>query len=392
MSNTVLITGARAIAALDIARDFKRAGYQVHMADSAGGSSARLSHYVDGVHQIASPRDDFAGFSKDMAGLVQTLAPSLLIPTCEEVFHLASLAPEHGARAILFAPSLKILRQLHDKATFAAICDSLAVPVPVTHRLASATDVGRFASDSTKWVFKPCFSRFGTHTMVGPTPKALAALAPSSRDPWVAQERILGDEICFHAIAHKGIVSAFVAYRGTWRLKSGASLGFEALSTTASQPLYDIAARLAAGLGLMGQFGCDLLIDAHGKPWLIECNPRATSGVHLWPQDGRLAQAYLGADQPLLTAHDTSPRYLGPAMATLALGDALGSGRFADWRAVVGAGRDVVGIGGDFLPLLGAFADGLAFMAQGAARGVSATAATTLDIEWNGETHDQPLA
>jgi ATP-grasp domain len=390
MSNTVLITGARAIAALDIARDFKRAGYHVHMADSAGGASARLSHYVDGVHQIASPRDDFAGFSKDLAALVETLSPSLLIPTCEEVFHLASLAPEHGARAILFAPSLKILRQLHDKATFAAICDSLTLPVPATHRLASARDVGRFASDSTKWVFKPCFSRFGTHTLVGPTTQALSALAPSSSVPWVAQERIFGDEICFQAIAHNGVLSAFVAYRGTWQLKSGASLGFEALSLPDIQPLYDIAARLAAGLGLTGQFGCDVLIDADGKPWLIECNPRATSGVHLWPQDGRLALAYVGADQPVLQPEHNGPRYLGPAMATLALRDALGSGRFADWRTVVRAGRDVVGIEGDLLPLFGAFADGLAFTAQGAARGVSATAATTLDIEWNGEAHDHP--
>jgi glutathione synthase/RimK-type ligase-like ATP-grasp enzyme len=390
MADTVLITGARAIAALDIARDFKRLGYRVLMADSTGGSAAHLSRYVDSVYKIASPRHDFAGFSRHVADLVDTLRPRLLIPTCEEVFHLARLEDGHPARAILFAPPLKVLRQLHDKAAFAALCVTLNVPVPQTYLLTARADLARFVGATRHWVFKPCFSRFGTQTLVGPAPDELAAINPSSYDPWIAQRKIVGQEMCFQAIAHSGKISAFVAYRGTWRLKSGASLGFEALSAQASQSILNIAARLADGLALTGQFACDLIVDHDNQIWLIECNPRATSGVHLWPQDGRLARAYLGDGQVLLQPSTQPARYLGPAMATLAFGDALTSCRMGSWWEVMRDGRDVVGIQGDRLPVLGAFVDGLAFMAQGALRGISATAATTLDIEWNGEPHDQP--
>lgn len=389
MSETVLITGARAMAALDIARAFKRIGYQVHLADSAGGVAARLSRHVDAVHRYAAPRADFSGFGEDMAVLAGKLSPRLIIPTCEEIFHLARLPKDHSARAVLFAPPIEVLRQLHDKASFASLCADLSLPVPQTHRLTSRDDIAAFRASSEEWVFKPCFSRFGTHTLVGPHGDALSQIMPSAADPWVAQARISGEEICFHAIAHAGTLSAFVAYRGTWRLNSGASLGFEALDVIASQPLFAIAQKLAAGLSLTGQFGCDLILDTAGQPWLIECNPRATSGVHLWAQEGALARAFLETDQLLLRPQDQGQRYLGPAMMTLALGDALRSGRFSKWHRVMLTGRDVVAIKGDRLPVLGALLDGLAFVAKGAFRGISATAATTLDIEWNGETHDQ---
>jgi hypothetical protein len=388
MVDKVLITGARAMAALDIARDFKRFGFEVHAADSTGGTAARLSRHVDACHRYRGPCDDFAGFGRDIARLIDVLQPVITIPTCEEVFHLARLGSTHCVHKSLFAPSLPVLRQLHDKAAFAALCKTLSLPVPETHVLTSQADVAQFADTSDHWVFKPCFSRFGTHTLVAPSVEMLGQVAPTQANPWVAQARIMGKEICFQAIAQAGKVSAFIAYRGTWRLRSGASLGFEALDKEESRPILEIANALAKGLALTGQFGCDLILDPHGRPYLIECNPRATSGVHLFPQDGRLARAYLNPDFPLLEAESDRPLYLGPAMMTLALGDALGSGGFHEWRKIMDAGRDVVGVKRDRLPVIGAVIDGLSFMVRGAAQGISATAATTMDIEWNGETYD----
>jgi hypothetical protein len=392
VAERILITGARAMAALDIARDFRRLGYEVHVADCSPARAARMSRAIAACHRYRSPRSDFAGFSADLTQLCTNIAPKLVVPSCEEVFHLAQLPMDHPVHRVLFAPPLAQLRQLHDKAAFAKLCGQLKLPVPESHPLTSPQDVAAFTDCAAHWVFKPCFSRFGSETLIAPNPDALSKIEPSQQTPWVAQALARGEEMCFHAIAHAGKLTAFCAYRGTWRLRAGASLGFAACPQAESQPLLDIAQTLAAGLSLTGQFGCDVIVDNAGQPWLIECNPRATSGVHLVPQDGRLAMAFLNADAPLLMPESAQPLYLAPAMASFALSDALMSGRFAAWQEVMRAGRDVVAIGGDRAPIIGAVLDGLEFMIRGASRGMSATAATTLEIEWNGETHDQPIA
>jgi hypothetical protein len=48
-------------------------------------------------------------------------------------------------------------------------------------------------------------------------------------------------------------------------------------------------------------------------------------------------------------------------------------------------GKDVAGLAGDRLPFLGAFLDGLGFIWLGLRQARTLTAATTYDIEWNGE-------
>ena len=56
MAKRVLITGARAPAALELARSFAAAGLEVHMADCSRARIARRSKTPKAVHAYASPR------------------------------------------------------------------------------------------------------------------------------------------------------------------------------------------------------------------------------------------------------------------------------------------------------------------------------------------------
>lgn len=380
MAERVLITGARAAAALDIARDFARAGYEVHMADRATARIARWSHAAVAVHRYPSPVRDPAGFRARIAALVETLAPVLVVPSCEEVFHLAAIPI--GPR--LFQPPAAMLRRLHDKAAFAELCRDAGLPIPETHRLDTPADLEPFRASLRDWVFKARFSRFGEGTLVGPAPEALSHILPTAERGWIAQRRLKGREVSFYAVARAGTLSAFAAYDSAWRLPGGASLTFDRLEPALSSAILDIASTLAGATGLTGQFACDLIIDEAGQPWLLECNPRATSGVHLLAGDGGLARAMLDGTGPMLLAHEKA-QHLLPAFATFGLGLALRTGRLPAWLAQLREGGDVAGRPGDRSPALGAVIDGLEFMIEGARRGVSTTAATTLDIEWNGE-------
>lgn len=382
-TRSVLITGARSAAALDIARDFRAAGWLVHLADSTISRMARWSSLDIRHHRYPAPRQEGTAFRRWVAGAVEELALDLVVPTCEEVFHLAT-APMHdvlGER--LFAPPPDTLRQLHDKLTFAQAASEWGVATPESVAIHAGEGLERFNAGSTEWVFKPRFTRFGGSTLIGPDARTLAAQADAIGEGWMAQRRIRGDEASLHFIAHRGTLCAFAAYGSGWRLKGGASYAFEPVSQGRAESLRGIAKALVRGGKLHGQFGCDVMFDNMGAAMVIECNPRATSGVHLLAGDGALARAI--SDGVSVTASDQRTAYLGPAMIAFGLPHALASGRLDDWRACLASGRDAISRSGDRMPFLGALADSAKFSLSGLAKGISTTAATTHDIEWNGE-------
>lgn len=384
MAERVLITGARAVAALDFARSLRAAGYEPHLADCSPAWVARLSRTGGPVHRHASPVTQPAAFARDIRSLIERLDPVRIIPTCEEVFHLAALAAADGVSARLFAPSPDRLGTLHAKDRFAALCGRLGLPVPDTTAVTDRAALEDFSGEAAGHVFKPVWSRFGGRTLIAPAPAALAAVTPSPETPWVIQRRITGEEVSFHAVCHEGRVTAFCAYGSDWRLSGGASYVFRPLSADQTAQLRPMAEALAAFAG-SGQIACDAIIDAAGKAWLIECNPRATSGVHLFGRSAEFGRALMGRGE---AGPATVTRHLSPALWLHGLPTALRHRRLADWRAQGRQGSDAVAAPGDPGPVLGALADAAVFGLRAVCTGRSITAAMTADIEWNGRTLD----
>lgn len=382
VKRAVLITGARAPVALDLARSFAAAGFDAHLADSLPSALANASSAPAAVHRYAPPRLHRQGFRRDLAALVGRLDPLLIVPTCEEVFHLAAAAAAQGFADRVFAPPLETLRRLHAKSGFAALCRDLGLRAPATRLVENREALDAFAPAADRLVFKPDFSRAGDRTLVRPTPAALARVQPTPADPWCVQDAIEGREVCFYGVVQGGALVAFSAYAPRWQTPGGAGYVFEPLDPPLTAQLRDIARQLAEPVVRIGQFACDAIVDAGGQPWLIECNPRATSGVHLFARGGDLARAMLhGAPcepQPGL-------RYLSPALAFFGLPHALASGRLPALLADAGAGEDVIGAPGDRLPAVGAAVDGLAFQLGALLGGRSLADQMTRDMCWNGE-------
>ncbi len=384
MAERVLITGARSVAALDIARSLRAAGYEPHLADCSPAWLARMSRTAGPVLRHASPVAQPAGFARDIRDLIARLDPVRIIPTCEEVFHLAALAEADGFSDRLFAPPPDRLATLHAKDRFAALCRNLALPVPNTTAVADRAALAAFSDDAADHVFKPVWSRFGARTLIAPTPPELAAVAPSPDAPWVVQRRIVGEEVSFYAVCHGGRVAAFCAYGSDWRLPGGASYVFQPLPEDQTARLRPLADALAAFAGT-GQIACDAVIDADGQPWLIECNPRATSGVHLFGRSAAFGRALMGRGEAEPAA---GTRHLTTALWLHGLPTALRDGRLADWRMQRRQGADAVGAPGDQGPVGGAVADAAAFGIRALRTGLPLTEAMTADIEWNGRPFD----
>jgi len=208
----------------------------------------------------------------------------------------------------------------------------------------------------------------------------------SERYPWVAQQYVAGRELCAYAIAHDGRLAAFAVYASLYKAGRGAAVYFEALSHPA---LREWVGRFVALERFTGQIAFDFIETPEGRLYPLECNPRATSGVHLFRSAGpRLAAALLAPER--LGGGCLEPRAGAKAMLTLPM---LACGMAAQptprgalrWLGKLLTARDAVFRWRDPLPYAGQLGLLSELARTGRKRGVSLLAASTLDMEWNGE-------
>lgn len=375
MRPSVLVTGGRAPVALHWCRLFSAANWRVVVADSLKSPLARFSRLVDCYEQFPSPQARPKAFSERVEQIVDFHKIDVVLPTCEEVFHLAAAAEGKAWASKLFAPSLETLLSLHDKARFNAMVAEIAPSfAPAFHRLESPAQVAAVPGDH--WVFKPCFSRFGTETVICPSMEQRAHILPTSDAPWVAQSYLPGEELCCSAIVHEGRLVAMQAYLPVVRLRNGtgAGIAFEAADEVHYWAIEPMIAALAKALNITGQLSFDFRKDAAGKFKVLECNPRSTSGFHFFGPKGGLVQAVVEGRETLVRA--PKGRFMGERLPTLLIGGWAGLRTAAQLRSLSRWPGDTLSP----LDQLRSFVELLRIARQNKC---SVEAASTLDIRWN---------
>ncbi|MFN3824054.1 MAG: hypothetical protein ACK4RN_08760 [Pseudorhodobacter sp.] len=380
---TVLITGARAPVALHMARLLRGAGHRVHLADSLRHPLAAASRMHDGYHRLPAFGTDLAGAARALRDLLERLKVDCVVPTCEEVLWLGRIWRDHPMPAPLFAPDFDRLQEVHDKARFIALCARLGHRVPQTSVLKGPGDVAAVAARCDALVFKPVWSRFATQTLIRPAPQRLARIRPTVEAPWVAQEFIAGQELCAYAVAHDGRVAALAVYRGVIRAGLGAAVTFA--------PVRDMAVEgfvraFVAATGWTGQISFDLIHRADGAVLPIECNPRATSGLHFFRNPAEFSRALRGEGE--VSPDVDSPQGVRLALWLYGVPAALRPG---GWQAFRAARRDtgnVMDWPGDRLSLRDQLRPVAEFARIALRHRISLQAASTRDIEWNGPDHN----
>jgi len=375
----ILLTGARAPVALHLARLLWADGCEVLLADTLCAPLARHSRACSRYFRLPEPATDPDAFAAALAGIIETERPSHVVPTCEEVFYLAWAFASRRLDARLLAPDFATLARAHDKAVFAADARAFGLAPPQTLRIADKTGLDQVRDKAGELVMKPVWSRFACRTLIAPDPAALAHIVPTPAEPWVAQELIAGEELCAYAIAHAGRVATLSIYRPTHRAGLGAGVCFE--PTRDESVAADVAAYVAA-TRWTGQISFDFRRDAAGRPRVLECNPRATSGVHFYGPGSGLSATLLAGEPARPDV--TRPLMIPGAMLTYGLREALRSRRLARWMRDMRTARDALAWPGDRLPAM-AQPRAIAELVRIARRtGTSLTEASTAGIAWNG--------
>lgn len=202
----------------------------------------------------------------------------------------------------------------------------------------------------------------------------------------MSQEYIRGTALCTYSVVHEGTVVAHAAYDSRYRTgRSGASVYFEQLEHPGA---LEWVRRFAGASGFSGQISFDFIEADNGTLYPIECNPRATSGIHLFTPEEGLTDALLNPGRLVQKGELVRPRTSRTAMLTLPmLGCGLkpGPGGLRSWRKAMAGATDVVFRKDDLRPALEQFRVVYSALRTARQHRISLTEALTEDIEWNGE-------
>ncbi|MDJ1483709.1 ATP-grasp domain-containing protein [Cytophagaceae bacterium YF14B1] len=361
---TILITGARAPIAMELARSFHSQGHTVIMADSLILPVSRWSNTVSNYFKLPSPRFAPQEFADTLQQIITTHQVTHLIPTCEEAFYISSF--KDGFPCKVWTSGIELLNQLHNKFLFTQVAKEY-FPIPETEL------VNKFTTwtESENYVFKPVYSRFAGQIISNKT-LVNTYFTNSEQKNWIAQKRIQGKEICIYSIWDEGKLKAYVAYHPLYRVGKGAGIFFEPVN---HPDAHEKVKLFGEAISYTGQLCFDVIIDQNDIPWFIECNPRGTSGAHLVHTD--LANAFLYSGTEI--QQNTAEYAVKGAMAFLYPQKLL--------TKRVRQAKDVIFRKKDFLPFLLQFVSILEVTYIMLIKRMTWLQATTRDIEWNGNEH-----
>ncbi|MBB6098680.1 hypothetical protein HNR42_002115 [Deinobacterium chartae] len=375
----VLLTGGRAPATLELARLLHAAGCEVISAESAPCDLAGASRAVARRYRLPPPRWASSAFAAELARIALLERADLIVPTCEEIFWVARFRSDLEAVCPVACEPLGVLEELHDKERFVRLAAGLGLEVPETRPLRGPEDL-RALGDPREWVLKPTHSRFAARTRLRPSPAALRRWQPLPGERWVAQRYLRGRVLCSYSVAREGRLCAHACYAATLTAGAGASVVFRAERHAAVRAWVE---RFVAARRFSGQIAFDFVEGVDGRVAAIECNPRLTSGIHLFAGQAQVVEGLLGreAGEAGVLEPDGNCAY---ALHTALLLRLLGRPACGDlWRALRQS-RDVIARPGDAVPARAQLRSAAWLLALGWRRGISPLEASTWDIEYNG--------
>ncbi|KTD73328.1 ATP-grasp domain-containing protein [Legionella tucsonensis] len=269
----ILVTGGRAPATMDIMRSLINQGYEVYSAESMLYPLARFVKGVSKHFVIPKPNQDLTAFLKAIKEIVIQYKIDLLIPTCEEIFYISQGYEELSKHTKLLCEPFERLSQLHNKYTFNQLVNEYNLTAPQSWLM--NTDKDKQILPNEALVLKPVFSRFGSRTLIKPSKKIISELAIN--EPYIAQHYIQGKEYSAYAIVHKGEVLIQSCYYSKYQAGRSTGIYFEPVEI---KPITEFIKTFCKCFQFSGQIAFDFIL-VNDKAYVLECNPRVTSGFHL---------------------------------------------------------------------------------------------------------------
>lgn len=374
-ARTALLTLGRLPKALDIARALHAAGWRVIVAEPSPRHLTGASRSVARSVRVCSPIENPARYLEELMTVIRSEGVELVVPVSEEILFASALRERVPAGVRVHALAQTRLLALHDKFEFTRRCAAAGVRVPETWPLDHPQAITLAATGPV--VVKPVFSCSGRGVLVLPQGAALPARSERS----IVQRFCLGTLLSTFSIARRGEVRLTVTYRGAV-MQGSVAVCFERIDTPPAVSRW--VERFVAHEQFDGFISFDLIESADGQISGIECNPRATSGLH-FVEPADLARAIVDPqdDTPLRYRSERLQQQFYPCLTETqksVFGGPFRHNLRCLWRA-----RDVTWSARDPWPLISMPWTAWPIIAQSIRRGCTFGEVAMEDLSWSDE-------
>lgn len=323
----ILLTNGRFPVSIDLARQLHLAHHNVYVVDPMHYHVCKFSRVVRKSYYVPAPHSDSAGYITAVKDAILDAKIDLVIPMHEEIFYLAGCREEEILRRLL-APPFATLIMLHNKWEFSHFLLRIGLDTPAASLCRSIEDVR--ALDCTKELaLKPVFGRGSSnvhHLVPGKPQPENIPVSPDNH--FIAQDWIHGARFCSYSVLRNGAVRAFAVYPVRDTIDGSSAVYFTSIPHPRIRAYVE---QIAAALPhVTGQLALDFVETAE-RLVAIECNPRATSGIHLFSRTPDLARA-ITDPSPHLRSAEALPGYTRQLMPGMLMWAHKGQGTRA-WAA-----------------------------------------------------------
>ncbi len=372
----ILITGSRAPATLFLIRKLSKAGYNIFTAESCDYFLGKYSNCVKRNYKITMPNTNLEQFIKDIIKIVQKEKIDLIIPTCEEIFHISKGKDTLEKYCQVFCENSEKLIELHNKWSFYNKIknSNYNIKLPQSWHVETLDDIRNVIEKNKKYILKPIYSRFATKVKIIDKP-----LKQLEKNKYILQEFIEGEQFCSYSIIKNHNLNLYSDYKTTFSANGGATIAFEYAQ---NEKIKEFVQEFSKNENFEGQIAFDFIQNKNGL-YLIECNPRLTSGIQLFVED--ISDAFISNEQiNTYYPRKETKSILFLAMLTYGLSNIHSFKDFINWFKITFFSCDVIFDKNDINPFLMQGFIMIMMMISGLKQNINLKEISTYDIEWNG--------
>lgn len=354
-------------------------GYRVIVAEPFRWHLTGVSNVIAKRYTVTAPLVNREHYLQELHTIVINENVDWVVPVSEEIMHVSFLRDRLPPNVGLYAMPSATLLALHHKLSFIARCGEYGVSAPQSYDLHDPRAATLAAADD--YIVKPALSCSGRGVKFLRCGDALPR--HESQETMIVQSWVKGDVLSTFSVAHEGRSITTVVYKGA--VMSGTvAVCFERVlpRDPQHQPVLDWVHRFVREARFSGFISFDLVIDAQGEAHGIECNPRATSGLH-FVDAHELANAVVNPVEQTRIAlrPDTLMQQFYPCLTELQK-SMFGGGQFRRNLKHFLRARDVTWSPRDPLPFLTMPFTASQIICKSIRQGVTMGEVATLDVGW----------
>ncbi len=354
----LLLTGGRGPAVLEMARQLSRQGHTIFVAESTKIQYCQFSNTVSKNFLVPDPLLDETGYINALTDLLDKYKIDMLIPAYDETYFIAKHKDKLTEHATVFCDSLEKIKTLNNKYTFAELAETLNCYTPKTILMSNDNEWQKFQENPSftmPYMVKSFYASGGSEVVTIRAKDDIKKI--KFKPPFIVQEHVSGKAWSSTGVAHNGEMTLNVVYEPLFIYReNGPAICLQGVTHPG---ILALIKHVVKSQNYTGLIGFDIIEKEDGSLYLLECNPRVTSGVHLFSAEDKLGECFLNPNTAFHEAQPKKPVQISVA-GMLKVLFYLKKGQFKQWLHCVTHSADAVFDAKDirpalFVPVLAAF-------------------------------------